>query len=722
MSTFSNSPYTFGENPTYASWTPNTEVTLCRVPWANDYRDVVKFDTEADLDKYLDNQGTMTVKYNQTSLITPTTPIKVDISLSDAYQFNYVRVRNFAQPGVFPAGENAGSRKDIARTYYYFINDAQYHAVNSTQLMVQLDVWQTFSRFVTFGNCYVERGHIGIANSKQFQNQGRDYLTIPEGLDIGSEYWIKSVDHLPIAGANFYNSQAPFSILIAASLDLNLSGGTVDAPIIKTGRGSNVEAIPNGLNLYLFPTMEDFTAYMLSVADEPWVTSSIISCTIIPADLIPYGGNTGNVQVANVASEMYWIMIGTIPIKELTLGQNFRHWLAPGGRYQHLKKFMVSPYSLVEVTTNSGTPLILKPECLADDDLTVVQMSHVVPPDPRIGFYPRNYNKGSQYELRSQVTGDLLNDFGEFMDMMTGIMNFPQFSIINDGYLMYMASNRNGIAYQYNSADWTQQRALMGNQLSYNQSSVAMGTANQMTNLSNQAVNQNRDLNNQTLAYRSIQSAGNGIANGMAMGGPAGAFTGVMGAANAAAGMAIGANQNNQSAAITTNLNSGRNKAILGQMGYNRDTNRSYADWAARGDYGNEIMAINAKVHDARMIQPTVSGQVGGDAFNLTTVGWQIMAKYKTIDNAVMRMIGEFWLRYGYAINQFIKLPPSFMVMTKFTYWKLKETYVVSATCPELYKATLRGIFEKGVTVWANPNDVGNIDIADNQPLSGVSY
>ena len=122
------------------------------------------------------------------------------------------------------------------------------------------------------------------------------------------------------------------------------------------------------------------------------------------------------------------------------------------------------------------------------------------------------------------------------------------------------------------------------------------------------------------------------------------------------------------------------------------------------------------------MIQPTTAGQVGGDAFNLTTIGWVLMAKVKTIDNATQRMIGDFWLRYGYAINAFIQMPANYQVMSKFTYWKLKETYITSALCPEGYKATLRGIFEKGVTVWAKPEYIGTVDISDNAPLSGVSY
>ena len=55
--------------------------------------------------------------------------------------------------------------------------------------------------------------------------------------------------------------------------------------------------------------------------------------------------------------------------------------------------------------------------------------------------------------------------------------------------------------------------------------------------------------------------------------------------------------------------------------------------------------------------------------------------------------------------------------MTHFTYWKLKELYLVSSECPELYRKTIRGIFEKGVTVWKDPRNIGKPNVlTDNKP------
>ena len=72
-------------------------------------------------------------------------------------------------------------------------------------------------------------------------------------------------------------------------------------------------------------------------------------------------------------------------------------------------------------------------------------------------------------------------------------------------------------------------------------------------------------------------------------------------------------------------------------------------------------------------------------------------------------------------VNQFAQMPSDFQVMTNFTYWKLRETYIYSQSCPELFKQTIRGIFEKGVTVWRDANKIGQIDIANNAPKAGVT-
>jgi hypothetical protein len=50
----------------------------------------------------------------------------------------------------------------------------------------------------------------------------------------------------------------------------------------------------------------------------------------------------------------------------------------------------------------------------------------------------------------------------------------------------------------------------------------------------------------------------------------------------------------------------------------------------------------------------------------------------------------------------------------------MAETYISQGNMPESVKKVIRGIFEKGVTVWADPKDIGVVDMGSNMPLSGV--
>ena len=67
-------------------------------------------------------------------------------------------------------------------------------------------------------------------------------------------------------------------------------------------------------------------------------------------------------------------------------------------------------------------------------------------------------------------------------------------------------------------------------------------------------------------------------------------------------------------------------------------------------------------------------------------------------------------------------------VMKKFSYWKASETYIDCARANEAEKDVIRGILERGVTVWGNPDDINHTELrpADqaeyNAPLYNISY
>ena len=709
----------FGYGFNYAVWSANTTVTLANVPWNNDYRDVVRFDDQSGLDNYIDNlSGPVTVTTGVTYAAMGR-PIRLPIPFERANTFNYLRAHNPAQP--ISGGD------DVGRSYYYFVVGVNYVAPDVTELVLQLDVWQSFMYTTSFGNIYVERGHLGIANENNFRNYGRDYLTVPEGFDLGNEYEISALYSMSVGSARFDMASVPgqkdYAIMVTSATALNADPGTVDAPKLTSAKGSRMENLPNGAEIYLFNSLEHFKLFMESMQDKPWVTQGILSIQAVPR-MQRYNVQLTTTQINSVPVDV--IEAGVLSNKKTAVTTNWRSKLNFGNRYWRLTKLATYPYMVIEMTANTGTPLILKPECWQNDHLDVVEVPHFAPPNARLGFYPYRYNTGVVAE---QVDGaGVIHDGGEHYNMMTGIMNFPSFSVVNNGYMMFMASNANSIAYQHQSADWSQQRALAGANTGYDQATSSMINANNQTAYQQIGARSSANLANETQATHTMINGVAGVANGLARG----AAMGPLGAATGAAGGALNWATNGLNTAVDMNarnqqlnINNQMGTSMLGSSqdnaGYIRDTNKALAEFSANGDYANAIAGINAKVQDAKMTQPTTAGQVGGDAFNLATYRWGVDIKIKTLQPQVMAAIGEFWLRYGYAVNRFTKMPASLMVMDKFTYWKCKEVYVTNANCPETFKQTLRGIFEKGVTVWKNPADIGNVDTATNTPLAGVT-
>lgn len=702
-------PSDFGLGFDYSQWSPGTVVTLCNVPWSADYRDVVYFESNAALDSYLDGVSGPRIQLTSNHILPPGKPVRIPTPFNTANRFNYLRVHNPATP--------AG---DSPRTYYYFINDLSYVSPNTTELNVQVDVWQTYIRSVTLGNCYIERGHIGIANSKNFDGYGRDYLTIPEGLDIGAEHAIVKAERHRLITVNDTDPEAPGAgVLVTSTASLEPPYGTVDNPVLKTADGSVMEGLPNGCGIYYFSSVSKFKAFLQFMSDKPWVTNCIVSVMVVPPSGIvtlndfwtDYTLNNPNSSSQDTpTSTTFYKLLTVVNPSVINLIPNFRDGILPS-RYAHLKKFLTHPYMSVELTTLSGNPLSLKPELVGSNDLTVVNEPHYAPPSPRMMFYVANYNRNNSLTtLWSE----------EWLDVATGVTDFPTFSVPNNSYLSYMASNRNSISFQHSAADWSQQRATASAQLAFDQASMGMATNTASTTASQNAANAQTSLSNQTAGYRAATGAAMGIASGLTAG-PTGLVGGAMGALGEVANYAISVNQNNQSTAISNNLM--RTQTDIGNRnaGFNRDTNVAFARFAAQGDYENAIAGINAKVQDAKLIPPTAAGQIGGDAFNLARYGIAIYGRVRTLPGAAMSAIGEYWLRYGYAVHRFSTIPSDYQVMEKFTYWKLKETYIRSQTCPEGFRQAIRGIFEKGVTVWSNPDDIGVIDIGNNPVKAGVT-
>lgn len=735
-------------NFSYAKWTPNTRFKLCNVPWDMGYRDIVKWDKQAQQEYFSRLQG---VEFTNCTMSKYGLPVRLPVPFAQACQYNYLIATNDYD-------------FDTPRSWYYFIQTCDYINANTTQLNIQLDVWQSFQHDIQLGNAYVERGHVGVANENAWKDWGKTYLDLPEGLDTGKCTVLTNELWKPLMGV-VDGHNLKFGIIMLSTTSLSVDSGTKDNPTIQSASGSFFESQANGTEVYYLDNPLDIGRFFDGGATSPWVTQGICGIFAVPSlpdRLTRWGekvtklfgkdahfiGNCWKMGAsATDSSDRYDDIINI---------KDFRTMFHLPERYRYLKKFLTAPYAYVECSCLNGTVVTYEPEQIPSADLIIRESWNYAPPSPRLNFYARGYHAGNLGDRQPLPDGKGLPiDTGDMLNASFGITNFPTFVAVNNGSALALANSAYTRQYAQQSADWGYQKTQMGINNAYAQAQIGtqyaseqnkLGTANRnaMMAINNQSAQMASDLTLKNLSFdnrmNQINTVGSGAAN--AIGSLATGNVG--GAVGAIAGTAIGAWANQQSYdnsvssnsqalsnTFTTNAatTSQANAYSLAQTNLGNqqtmqlaDLNKQLAQATAQGDYENTIAGINAQVQQTQTVPPTTSGALGGDAFNLANGLIGVMVRFRQIPPAAMQAIGEVWLRYGYYVQRFMRLPENLMAMSNFTYWKLHELYVRSSTCPEEYRLTVKGIFESGVTVWTDPDKIGVTDYADNVPLAGVAY
>ncbi len=699
------------------TWPVGTEVTLMQVPWDANYRDIVIWDNVQQRNAYLDAQALNGTGWRSKrfSYCRPNEPISVPVPYSAAYKYNYVVVQNPMQP---VDGEEQPLK------LCYFVLSTDYVAPGTTQLTLQLDVIQTYQFGVCLGNMFVERGHMGVSNAvfkdgvQNIQGQYlRKYLNVPEGLDIGDSYVMANHEWYPLTDAVTGDIG---KIIIISSADLAADPGTVDNPNLNVADGQEADGIPSGCNVYSMD-LSTFKSVLTSMKEKSWVAQCIQSVSTFPARLLSAGvdvelfGNSGvTMQFIGETDTL------ELPLKTYATTGNIYQQLSNGvpDGYHNLYKAYTYPYSVIELTAYNGNSVFVKPELVYGNTLALTVIGCAVAPFARIGVFPINYGlafEGGQpvnYNRYSWCGFDGSDHTGvipsgDFLDTCLWLADFPQFSVVNSNYITYLASTAHTRAYQYESAGWQNAKSNAASDLAYTQAmnQTALNEANrydqgpigapQIANYAGQAMGAIESGLNRLTGQPAVSSNEVTLA----------------GAANYLA--------QRQTGNLAFNATQDLSRQVAGQ-------NLDYAKYAARGDYANQIAAINATVQDAALQAPSTVGQMGGQGFMWKNgiVGFAV--NYKTAGGAAMRTVCDFWARYGYKIQRFYNFENAKMtalkVMNHFSYWKVSETYITCAKANEAEKDAIRGVLEKGVTVWGNPSEIGNIAPVANAPLYNIEY
>lgn len=670
-------------------WPIDSQVMLCKVPWDASYKDVVYFASESARNDYFRGvaQDSESVKIKHMTYLKPREPVTVNVPYSKCYQYNYLTVEN---PKLPVPGEVTPP------ILFYFITSVSYVAPNTTALELQLDVWTSYVYRCRFGTGFLERGHLPM--KRLFDENRHDvhtiegdhlrrYAAVPEGLDIGNEYLCVNHEWKDISNP----SGGGWRVIITSTVNLAADWGTKSSPNLECADGQQVDGLISGCNMYMLDT-ENFKQFMEKVKQSPWVAKGIVDITCFPSGLLTDAPD---------------VELGGVPAKFLGETPDETAWFETGNIWQQLSngipreyhwmhKFFTYPYSCIEWTNYQGNPLMLKPELCStiDGNMQMFVTACSANPGMRVAVWPLSYgftpgisytNQVIRYDYATMtnIKQAVLRP-GNNLDNAIWFQGFPKFTLVNDEGALSIAQRVNSLNASYAGAGWANAKSNATAQLGYSQTMQALDTAQQNKNIENQAAIANGALS-------AIGSLASGSVGGALMGA---AGTGV----NLYASNAQFANTQNMTASQATQ-------------------NYQLAQWANKGDYEQQLAVLNASVQDAALTQPSIVGQAGGDGFNLSNGYMGIEVRYKVINADAVRVIGDYWGKYGYACRECVNMAAfGLHQMQYYTYWKFTDIYIENASCAESDKDTIRGIFSKGVTVWRNPDEIGTVMPYNNRP------
>ena len=193
-------------------------------------------------------------------------------------------------------------------------------------------------------------------------------------------------------------------------------------------------------------------------------------------------------------------------------------------------------------------------------------------------------------------------------------------------------------------------------------------------------------------------------------------------------GTALGNNERTLDAAVE-NADRVYNTAINNNLrDYNTDTanadqtfntalgnnERAYETAAAIAttNFDTAEMGIVNDIRQAGLKAPYQFGDyANGDTSVTRPIG--LFCNVVTQSRDAIEQAGDYFLRFGYAVNRNWKFT-DFNVMPHFTYWKAADIWISGNNVPDAYLDEIRFFLLGGVSVWRNPEDIGNVSIYDN--------
>ena len=681
--------------------------------------------------------------------------IDVPLPFDIASRFNYVEVSyslvaNDESPLEY---ESEGGLTH----WFWFVREVEFLAPNSTRLHLMADAWQTFIYDIDITGMMLERGHAPLA-----ETSADEFLADPIGTCSGLLAPDESYGSPTVArgsSAAILNGK-DMQALVVTSASPSGTWGTKAGGDWACPAAWNVTT--DGAPSYFAFAMPaaSLSSFLSGIASTyPQFAQTVKCVAFVSADLLDLGTafTFANVSCKPVSTSQ----------KELPLLSLDKALFGFPEEYAGLAKLYTYPYSVIVVTDENGASQEIRVED-TNGSLSLLATVNAVFPWLRIDAQISGIGSAASSSIKfSNVTERSVDVDGNWYETLRS-WNVPTFGIQQGGY------EHNDYATHYDRAQrvndyttaQTNENALadtaIANAAATNTTNTAITTysnssANDVADHtvsfnSNAAANANAYLaanatstiaaNEQqgsvsatVGAASSITSAIGAAAGGDIGGAAAKVVNGVIGAAGTLASVSIGnALTATQAAnAQTNNTATAAQASLRTNLDTWTQTTTASNITSAHNDLNTTVTANNAATQKANASrnaansQAAIDNQVAqagiaalqefgsySDGEHATTRPQGLFANVVTQSAGAIRQAGDTFLRYGYAYNKYWSFDGNWNAMPKFTYWKLSDFWIKGLNVPDMYVDRIRFFLFGGVTVWSDPEDIGNTSIYDN--------
>lgn len=358
--------------------TPSSVINICSgVHLNNKYEHTIWFDSVAAQNEYF--AGKVVKTFSAYSYLRKNWNIKVVTTMEEAKSWTYLFFKN-----------------GTGRTYYYFITNIEYINDNTVELMLELDVMQTYHFIYQQQMCFVEREHTA--------NDNIGVNLVEEGLDVGE---IVTIDESYISLNNM-------CILVMANIDPSIVG---KSKVL----GARYSGIYSGAAIYAVKMSQwaDW-AVRLNELDEEGVSDGILTMWMYPIDLVNLkDGFTWDDE--NLIKDVN--QIDTLNALFHDVSRNDK---TSGSYTPRNNKLLTYPYNFLYVTNNSGASAVYRYESFGDPTFCNFKVIGAATPEGGVKMYPLNYKgQANNYEEGMVLSG------------------FPTCAWNSDVYKLWLAQNQN---------------------------------------------------------------------------------------------------------------------------------------------------------------------------------------------------------------------------------------------------------------------------------------